>query len=123
MDQVEGPLRDPAWARGFLLGLDLLLKLGEKIAILFVVGLVAYTAFQLFFGHEDPAQTRSGKILELIDDNWKATLLVTALFFYRPIRDLLRRIRRIRAQGVELETEVSSDDSPSQSGSERGAQV
>ena len=79
---------------------DSLLDLGERVGILLAVGLLAYAVFQLFFTGDDPAQTRSGQVLALINANWKAALLVIAPLFYRSLRIVVRRIRTITAGGV-----------------------
>ena len=81
---------------------DSLLELGERVGILLAFGLLAYAAFQLFFSSDDPAQTRSGQVLALINDNWKAALLVLTPVFYRSLRMLVRRIRTISAGGASL---------------------
>lgn len=80
--------------------LDSMLELGERIGIISAIGLVAYAVFQLFFSGDEPSQTRSGQVLALINDNWKAALIIISPVFYRSIRGLIGRVRQIAAAGV-----------------------
>ena len=88
--------------------MDSLLELAERVGIL----LVAYAAFQLFFGANDPAETRPGKVLALINDNWRAALLVVLPVFYRSLRMLFRRVRQVTAAGIGL-TFADTGEEPS----------
>ncbi len=100
MNFRDNLLRLSGWLDGAGHLLDSLLELGERVGILLAVGIVAYAVFQLFFSADDPAQTRSGKVLALLNDNWKAALLVILPVFYRSLRALFKRLRQITAGGV-----------------------
>lgn len=80
------------------------------VAWLLLLGALIYGAAQLLFSADEPAQTRSGKILALLNDNWKAALIVALLPFYRTIRSLIGRIREISAGGVTIKTAGSQDE-------------
>ena len=73
-----------------------------QVAWLLLLGVLIYGAAQLLFSADEPAQTRSGKILALLNDNWKAALLAALIPFYRTIRLLIGRIREISAGGVTM---------------------
>lgn len=94
--------------------LDGMLAIAGRIGILVASGLVGYAVFQLFFGPEDPAQTRAGKILVLLNDNWKATLLVVLPIIYLPLRTFLNSITEITIAGTKFRRDKylpdSSDD-------------
>jgi hypothetical protein len=77
-----------------------MLELGERVGIISAIGIVAYAVFQLFFSGNDPTQTRAGQVLALIDNNWKAALVIILPVFYRSIRALIGRVRQITAAGV-----------------------
>lgn len=96
----ENPRENPGWLDKTVQALDSLLELGERIGILLAVGIVAFVVYQLFFSGEDPAQTRSGKVLALLNDNWKAALLIALPVVYRSLRAFLRRVREITAGGM-----------------------
>ena len=112
MSSPESSRTNSKWLDSVVQFLDGLLELGERIGILFAVGIVAYAVFQLFFGGDDPEQTRSGKVLQLLSDNWQAALLVIVPVFYRPLRDLLRRITSVRAGEIELKARESQVEPP-----------
>lgn len=101
--------------------LDSLLELGERVGILLAVGIIAYAVFQLFFSADDPAQTRSGKVLALINDNWKAALLVILPVFYRSLWALFRRLRQITAGGVGVEFTTQTEGPDRESSPEQGS--
>ena len=75
--------------------LDRLFEIIERAGILFALGIVAYIAVQLVFGGDEPLESRSGKVLILVNDNWKAALVVMLPVLYRPLIGLIRRARRI----------------------------
>ena len=102
MRPPEHPRQNPGWLDPAIRALDSLLELGERISILLAVALAAFVAYELFFSGDDPAQTRSGKVLALLNDNWKAALLIALPVFYRSLRTFLRRVREITAGGVRL---------------------
>lgn len=100
MVSAESLRRISRWLDAACQLLDSLLGIAGRAGILLAVGILVYAVFQLFFGADEPSQTRSGKLLVLLDDNWKAALLVLLPVFYLPLRALLGRIRRIAAAGV-----------------------
>ena len=116
MFSAEGLRRISRWLDATGRFLDSLLELGEKVGILLAAGIVAYAVFQLLFSGDDPAQTRSGKALALLNDNWKAALLVILPMFYRSLRYLVRRITRITAAGVSFD--ISNEGSANQTDEE-----
>ena len=76
------------------------MELGERVGILLAVGIAGFVGYELFFGGAEPAQTRSGKALALLHDNWRAALLIGLPVFYRSLRALVGRVRRITAGGA-----------------------
>ena len=81
-----------------------------QVAWLLLLGVLIYGAAQLLFSAAEPADTRSGKILALLNDNWKAALLVALIPFYRTIRLLIGRIREISAGGVTMKMAGSQEE-------------
>ena len=79
--------------------LDGIFGIVGRAGILVASGLVVYAVFQLIFGAEEPAQTRAGKILVLLNDNWKATLLVAVPILYLPLRTFINSITEITIAG------------------------
>ena len=102
---------NPGWLDAGIRGLDALLELGERIGILLGVVIVGFVGYELFFGGADPAQTRSGKALALLHDNWRAALLVGLPVVYRPLRALIGRVRRITAGGASATFSDGGDES------------
>ena len=80
--------------------LDSLFGIAGRVGILLAVGIVIYAVVQLFFSADEPSQTRSGKLLVLLNGNWKAALLVMLPVFYLPLRAFISRIRQVTAAGV-----------------------
>lgn len=61
-------------------------------ALVIVITLfVGATAWSLVFGQDDPAWSRTGKILSLLNDNWKVLLILIVPLFYQTVRGLLER--------------------------------
>lgn len=87
-----------------------------QVAWLLLLGVLIYGAAQLLFSADEPAQTRSGKILALLNDNWKAALLVASPVIYGSLRELINRIRTITAGGVSVG--LSSEPEAGESNSE-----
>ena len=71
--------------------LDSLFSVAGRAGILFAVGIIIYAIVQLFFGAGEPAQTRSGELLVLLNGNWKAVLLIMTPVFYLPLRTFISR--------------------------------
>lgn len=93
MISAEGLRRISGW-------LDSLLGLTGRIGILLVAGFVIYAAVQLLIAPGEPAETRAGKILALLNDNWRAALLVVAPLLYLPLRAFLNSVTEIRFGGT-----------------------
>ena len=102
---------NPGWLDAGIQGLDSLLELGERVGILLAVGIAGFVGYELFFGGAEPAQTRSGRVLALLHDNWRAALLVGLPVFYRSLRGLIGRVRRITAGGASASFSDSGDES------------
>jgi len=60
------------------------------ISILVIVAL----AF-IIFGSGNPANTKVGQIIKLLNDNWKALLILLIPLFYYPIRTFLGELQEI----------------------------
>ena len=97
--------------------LDWLFGLAMRAGALFALGLIVYAVIQLFFGADDPAESRSGKLLVLLNGNWKAALLVMLPVFYLPLRALAGRIQEIAAAGIVLK--LATRNTPAESDSEQ----
>ena len=79
--------------------LDWIFGMAGRAGILAGTALVVYAVFQLFFGAEEPAHSRAGKVLVLLNDNWKATLLVVLPLLYLPLRTFLNSVTEITIVG------------------------
>ena len=79
--------------------LDWMFGMAGRAGILAASGLVVYAVVQLFFGPEEPTQSRAGKVLMLLNDNWKATLLVVLPLLYLPLRTFLNSVTEITIGG------------------------
>ena len=74
--------------------------------------MVTYGMVQLFFSADEPSETRAGRILVLVNDNWKAVLLVMVPVFYLPIRGFINRIGEITIAGTTIRTAAGSHPEP-----------
>ena len=92
--------------------LDRVFEILMRAGILFVLGIAAYVVIQLLFGGAEPAQSRSGKVLIMLNDNWRAALLFTLPIFYRPLVALINRIRSISIPGGSFQTEPDRAETP-----------
>ena len=98
--------------------LDRALGLAGRAGILAASGLVVYAAFQLVFGAEEPGQTRAGKILALLHDNWRATLLMALPLLYLPLRTFVGGITEISIGSNRFRRGKYPPDSPADEGAE-----
>lgn len=87
-------------------------------AWLLLLGVLIYGIAQLLFSADEPAQTRSGKVLALLNDNWKAALLVASPIIYGSLRELINRIRTITAGGVSVS--LSGESEPQNRNQDKG---
>ena len=92
--------------------LDRVFGMAGRLGILAASGLTVYAAFQLVFGAEEPGQTRAGKILALLNDNWRATLLVALPLLYLPLRTFVGGITEITIGGNRFRRAKYPPDSP-----------
>ena len=89
---------------------DWLLAIAGRLGILVASGLVSYAVFQLFFGAEDPGETRAGKVLVLLSENWKATVIVVLPLLYQPLRTFLNSVTEISLGGNKFRREKFPPD-------------
>ena len=92
--------------------LDWVLGIAGRVAILAGAAMVVYAIFQLFFGADEPGQSRAGKVLELIDANWKAILLVLLPLLYLPLKTFLDSITEVRFGGTRFRRGKYPPDEP-----------
>ena len=78
-----------SWVLGLRRLFDGLVEIAARAIVLGAAVLIAYTAWSLLFGALDPADSRIGKILQLLNDNWKVLLLLILPLFYQTIRNFL----------------------------------
>ena len=93
-----------------LRALDWLFGIAGRLGILAASGLVGYAVFQLFFGAEDPGETRAGKVLVLLNENWKATVIVVLPLLYQPLRTFLNSVTEISIGGNKFRREKYPPD-------------
>ena len=82
--------------------LDWVLGIAGRVAILAGAAMVVYAIFQLFFGAEEPDQSRAGKVLALLNANWKAILLVLLPLLYLPLKTFLDSITEVTFGGTKF---------------------
>ena len=100
------------WLDGVMQFLDWTFGIAGRAGILAASGLVVYAVFQLFFGAEEPSQTRAGKMLVLLNENWKATLLVVLPLLYLPLRTFLNSFTEIIIAGNKFRRDKYPPDVP-----------
>jgi len=99
---------------------DWLVRLTSELAILTLIVFGIYAAYSLLFGGEQ-GQNRIIQILDVMDRDWKAMVVIVAVLFYNPIRALLTRIEqwivKVGPQGVEIQASQKGPSTvgPSQS--------
>ncbi|HKW87950.1 MAG TPA: hypothetical protein VJN21_04255 [Candidatus Acidoferrales bacterium] len=72
--------------------LDWLLCVAEPLVVLGITLVVFYIGYTLVFGPEQSGhQTRFKELLRVVNDNWKAGLLLLVLLFYRTVRIFLEQ--------------------------------
>lgn len=90
--------------------LDWMFGLAGRGGILAASALVVYAVVQLFFGTEEPTHSRAGKVLMLLNDNWKATLLVVLPLLYLPLRTFFDSVTEITIGGNKFRREKFPPD-------------
>lgn len=97
-----------------------LFLVAEGLALLFVAVVYCYGLFLLFWGAESPENTRVGRILILMEENWRAMLLLMVPLLYPPIRRFASKMRSITARmgnyTVTMRTDVEPTPNPPQTG-------
>jgi len=58
--------------------------------------LVILAIFSLIFSRNDPTDTKAGKIIEFLNQNWKVLLLLGIPLFYYPIRTFIEEMYEFR---------------------------
>ena len=79
--------------------LDTLAELAERVGMLFAVGLAIYIAVTMLFLEDDPAETRFAALLKLLNDNWKAALLLILPVIFRQLMVFLSSVTEITIGG------------------------
>ena len=98
--------------------LNWLLAVVEPLIVLAMTGVICWAAYWLVFGLAQPdRQTRLLDAIRLLNDNWKAGLLLLLLLFYRTIRTFLEQAeeawgvkrRRLRGEAETLDTKRETE--------------
>ena len=99
--------------------LNWLLSVVEPCIILIIALVLAYAGYWLIFGVEKSAehQTRLTQLVELINDNWKAALILLVLLFYRTIRIFLEQTEE--AFGMKRKKPISGEPTEEPNPTER----
>lgn len=72
--------------------LNWLLSVIEPCIILVIAFVLAYAGYWLIFGSEGSGhQARLTQLMKLMNDDWKAALILLVLLFYRTIRTFLEQ--------------------------------
>ena len=79
--------------------LDSLAELVERVGMLFAVGLAIYVAVKMLFFVDDPAETRFAALLGLLNENWKAALLLVLPVIFRQTMMFLNSVTEITIGG------------------------
>ena len=79
--------------------LDTLAELAERVGMLFAVGLAIYIAVMMLFFENDPAETRFAALLGLLDENWKAALLLILPVIFRQLMVFLSSVTEVTIGG------------------------
>ena len=74
----------------------------DRLGLPLAVGLLLFGIFSLVFGPDDPEASRVGKVLELLDRNWKAVLLVLSPLFFTTMREVVERITALSVGQVQV---------------------
>lgn len=90
--------------------LDWLLSVVEPAVVLAITCLMAYSVCLLMFGG-GPGRARLVELMKGMNDNWKASLLLLLVLFYRTVRTFLEQaeelltVKRKKTLAGELEKE------------------
>jgi len=68
----------------------------ELLVVILICSLIIYGILSFIFSSNDPSDTRIGKIIEFLNQNWKVLLLITIPLFYYPIRTFIEEIEEFR---------------------------
>ena len=74
---------------------DLLLTLVERFTVILVAVFIFYLGFGLVFDGKPPSQTRAAQVLEILNLNWRALLILAIPLFYRPVKKFLDEVQEI----------------------------
>ncbi len=88
--------------------LNWLLSVVEPLIVLLITGLVGYGTYWLVFGgNTGGQQERLVRLMETINNNWKAALILLVLLFYRTIRTFLEQAEE--AWGVKRKKPIAGE--------------
>ena len=73
---------------------DRLVSVVSRVAMTVALAAIIIGMWQLTFSADEPEQTRAGKVLAFLHDNWRAMVIIAVPLFYTSIRDLLERVTR-----------------------------
>lgn len=74
--------------------------------------LIGYEIFWVAWPASTTPQYRIEAVLRALNENWKAGLLLLIPLFYRTVRTLLERIRKVPGFEISLPTEAEKEPNP-----------
>jgi len=68
----------------------------ELVIVLIICVAIIGAILSFVLSHSDPIDTKAGKIIEFINNNWKVLLIILVPLFYHPIRTFINEIDEYR---------------------------